>query len=77
MPRPSITLRALRHPRRLKRLKEWLLAGETIDLVDQGEIIGEFIPVARDATTMKTKMDATIKPSSAKHRSDSDDRAAD
>ena len=44
MPLPFITLRALRHPRRLKTLKAWLLAGMTVELRDQDRVIARFVP---------------------------------
>ena len=42
-----MTLRALRHGRRLRILTEKLRAGETVHLIDRGEIVATILPVHR------------------------------
>jgi antitoxin (DNA-binding transcriptional repressor) of toxin-antitoxin stability system len=43
----SINLRALRHGRRLRILTDKLRAGETVHLIDRGEIVATILPVVR------------------------------
>ena len=42
MAEPTISLRQFRNGR---QLKAWLLAGETVDLIERGQVVARIIPV--------------------------------
>jgi antitoxin (DNA-binding transcriptional repressor) of toxin-antitoxin stability system len=47
MAETSMTLRALRHGRQLRILAAKLRAGETVHLINRGEIVATILPVVR------------------------------
>ncbi len=47
---PSISLSKFRHP---DRVKAWLLAGETIELIERGKVIARIIPEKQKEAPVK------------------------